>query len=322
MIGPAQHGVVRHAVRVARAAGIDVQHQLDLDDGAVGIRPAALHHWHFTDRLFGSSIEQATQRLLAAMDGVVGRHVVSLHDVPAATDDDRDIRRGDAYRRIAAAADAVVVASRHESSRLAGVGVEAAVDVIALPIVDNAGSPRCCRPVTARSVAVLGFVYPGKGHADVLDAVTDLPADVAVVVIGRASDGHEDLVDELQRTARRRGRRLDVTGYLSDAAVEQHLWSAGVPVVPARETSASASLGTWIGAGRRPLVARNGYTAELAGRDGALVTLYESDDLVTALRGALDRPATTWRSGPIPPDLGLAAVSRAHLALYARVLSS
>ena len=78
---------------------------------------------------------------------------------------------------------------------------------------DRAGRSRP-RPfdVAGPMVAVLGLIYPGKGHAAVLEALSTLPRDVALWALGAVSDGHDDLLGELERFAVRARRRIVVTG--------------------------------------------------------------------------------------------------------------
>jgi len=222
------------------------------------------------------------------------------------------------YFQVAEACAGVVVASTHERARLRRAGIGTPVDVIPLPIVPLAAPTTQRRATRRRSVAILGFVYPGKGHAEVIAAVGSLPPDVQVVALGRASDGHQPLVDCLRRTATSTDRRLLVTGYLDDATLADALHQVDVPVVAARSVSASASAATWIAAGRRPLVARNAYATELAAYDADLVTLYDPEHLTSAIERAIDDPSTTRRRGPIPQALQLSAVAEAHCELYRR----
>jgi glycosyltransferase involved in cell wall biosynthesis len=318
VVGPEEHGVVRHATMIAEAVDARIERHLDLSTVAGGPADTRVCHWHFTDRLFGASIEDATASFVDALAAISAPHVVTLHDVPAPTGSSRSARRVDGYRKVAEAADRLVVASTHERARLRRAGISAPVLVIPLPIVPAARPTLRRRATRRRSVAVLGFVYPGKGHAEVIAAVRPLPPDVQIVALGRPSDGHQPLVDCLRRTATSIDRRLLVTGFLDDVTLADALHHIDVPVVPARSVSASASTATWIAAGRRPLVARNAYTTELAGYDADLVTLYDPEDLTSAIAQAIDAPSSTRRRGPIPPPLQLSAVAEAHCELYRR----
>lgn len=318
VVGPEEHGVVRHAMTIAEAVDARIERHLDLSTVTTGRATTEVCHWHFTDRLFGASIEEATVSFVDALAVGTARHVVTLHDVPAPTGSSRSARRVDGYRQVAEAADGLIVASTHERARLRRAGITAPVLVIPLPIVPLAVPTTRRRATRRRSVAILGFVYPGKGHAEVIAAVGSLPPDVQVVALGRPSDGHQPLVDCLRRTATSMDRRLLVTGFLDDATLADALHQVDVPVVAARSVSASASAATWIAAGRRPLVARNAYSIELAAHDADLVTLYDPEDLTAAIERAIADPSTTRRRGPVPQALQLSAVAEAHCELYGR----
>ena len=255
VVGPDEHGVVRHAMTIAEAVDARIERRFDLSTVTAGAAGSGVCHWHFTDRLFGSSIEEAAASFVDTLAVATARHVVTLHDVPAPTGSSRSARRVDGYRQVAEAADGLVVASAHERHACGGP---------ASPHPSSSSRCRSCRSARRphgggrqrrRSVAILGFVYPGKGHAEVIAAVRSLPPDVQVVALGRPSNGHEPLVECLRRTATSMDRRLLVTGYLDDATLADALHQVDVPVVAARSVSASASVATWIAAGRRPLVA-------------------------------------------------------------------
>jgi glycosyltransferase involved in cell wall biosynthesis len=320
LIGPEEHGVVRYGTTIAGAAGVALARHEDVAScRAAPPGGADVYHWHFTDRLFGPSIEVACDAFVDVVDRIDGRHVVTMHDVPPAGGSPRDGRRAAAYRRVATRCDAVVVASRHERCRLLAAGIHRDVTVIPLAVVPAAVAARRAPPSGGRSIGVLGFVYPGKGHADVLAACDDLPPDVGVVALGRPSDGHGDLVDELRALATGHGRRFEVTGFLTDHDLATAIEAVDVPVVPARHISASASLADWVAGGRRPLVVDNDYSAELASIDPDLITRYRPHELASALRRALDNPSSTRRSTPVPAVLRLDAVAAAHRALFCAV---
>jgi glycosyltransferase involved in cell wall biosynthesis len=204
---------------------------------------------------------------------------------------------------MAEVASAVVVASRHELRLLAACGSRGGevVHVVPLPVPRLAPSPAVERGTEPRAVAVLGFLYPGKGHEQVLDALDGLPSGVGLLALGRPSDGHEDLVEDLERRARDRGRTLEVTGYVPDEQLPGLLRSAVVPVAPHEHLSASGSINTWIGAGRRPLVPRSDYVLELLDRSPDCVRVY--DELPAALRQVWEEPGLSWADGPGRPTL-------------------
>jgi glycosyltransferase involved in cell wall biosynthesis len=328
IVGPAEHGVVQHASAVAAAIGGRTIHADRSEDIApIDGADADVVHLHYTDQLFGPDTTSAATRFAALARRINAPIVVTLHDLPLPDGTARSARRARTYATVAAAATTTIVSSASERRRLGDHGIVGDVAVIPLPVRTPASMPerfptRTGTQTQTPVVAILGFIYPGKGHDEVIDALaTAGRGDTVVVAIGRASDGHEDLVPELTERSRQGGQRLVTTGYLDDAAVAAWLASVDVPVVPATQPSASASLHAWIGAGRRPLVAASPYGCEIAGHGEDLVTLYPPGDarsLAAAIGRALDDPASTWRTGPPPPRLTMAAVADAHRAVYAK----
>ena len=328
--GPATHGVTRLALelsatpalrdepvrRVAQAVGADLVAALG---GADGPAPDGWVHVHVTDRLFGRSADDAADRLAAL--GAARPMTVTLHDLPQPSDGATAFpRRAAAYARIVAASRGVVLSSRHEDElltdalALAGwTGPHRPRAVVPLPI----DPPADRRPHPVRrppDLALLGYLYPGKGHAQALAALRDLPADVGLVALGRPSDGHDDLVDALCAEAATLGRRFEVTGYLPDADLATRLREVAVPVAPHRHLSASGSINSWLSAGRRPLVPRGRYVDELESRCPGALFVY--DDLAVACEQALAEPQLTW----LDPQVRLHPTRAEAGAAYAAVL--
>ncbi|MBN9102954.1 MAG: hypothetical protein J0I49_33400 [Pseudonocardia sp.] len=310
--GPPRHGVVRHAWLVARLAE------------AHGVRSAGgaadLTHVQFTDALFGPDVAAAATAFEVWAATVPRPLVVTLHDVPGADPDPaRDAHRGRGYARVAAVADAVVVSSEHEAANLErSTGRSAAVIPLPVETLPTGGA----RPAWAGrpTLAVLGFVYPGKGHADAIDAAarSGIPL---VAALGAVADGHAGLHRELRERAADRGVDLLVTGSLTDADLAAAAAAATVPLAPARRVSASGSLATWIGCGRRPVAARGPYTAELAARHPDGLWLYDTDaELDAAVAACQADPSWTRAEPGAGPDVG-PDVGAAHAALYRRVLA-
>lgn len=331
--GPEQHGVVRFGLDLAaglHAAGaggpVVRVATAELVGGAVPepLRGCPLVHTQYTDRLYGATCEEAAARFVAvaAALGRAGSQVsVTLHDLPAPDGTDGappelSRRRAAAYRRVVAAGHTVVVCSAAERDRLAAFApaAEPRVAVVPLPVPTPTPAPH---PVPAvEDVTVLGFLYPGKGHEEVLRAMCGLPPSYPLVALGRVSDGHDDLLPRLRAVAAEHGRGVRVSGFVPDDDLPTALRAAGVPVAPHRHVSASGSIATWWGAGRRPLVPSVPYTRELlAGWPGSL-GLYD-DDLPAALATAAARPETTWLSD-VAVGPSLAAVAAAYLEALTR----
>ena len=215
------------------------------------------------------------------------------------------------------------MSSNHEGERLRACGVSAEPTVIPLPIEPIAPVAASeAFEVAGPMVAVLGHIYPGKGHRAVLEALSTRRDDLALWAVGAVSPGHDDLLGELERFAVRARRRFVVTGHLDDASLAAAIRRADVPVVPAVAPSASASLATWIAHGRRPLTADSAYARELTSGALELLTRYRPDDpqdLASAISQALAEPASTVRSAPIPERFRGRTVAAQHCAVYRRV---
>ncbi|WP_374945916.1 hypothetical protein [Agreia sp.] len=316
----AQHGVSQYSSAVATAVERLTGVSLRLPSAALrGDRVPARTHLHFTDRLWGSSPEDAAERIeaIAARSAIT----VTFHDVPQASDGSVNFaRRSDCYRRVLAASHGAVFNSLHEVDVLRGFTDPAGrVHVIPLP-VDRQASARV-RPESDGNVAVLGFYYPGKGHLEVLRAVARI-ADTTSLrpglsFLGRASAGHEGDLDRLASLADRLGVALEVSGYLEDDELIERSRRASVGVAAHRHFSASGSINTWIAAGRRPLVVDGRYVREIAERRPGTVTVLDSTrDLAAGIVAALENPGSTWvhESAVTSPDV--ADVASAYLAWW------
>lgn len=270
----------------------------------LGEHPPERAHLHFTDRLWAGSPADAA----ALVERIAARTAltVTLHDVPQASDGPKNLpRRTDCYARVAAVARGVVVNSRHEAAHLAEAGiVPRALDVVPLPV---APAPRGPRPEPGSpDVAVLGFFYPGKGHAEVVDAVAAAKAPrPRVTVLGGPSAGHENDLRVLTERAAAQGVAVDVTGFVPEEQLIARCRAVAVPVAAHRHFSASGSIATWIAAGRRPLVVDGRYAREMAALRPATMRLVAPEGLAEAIADALADPASTW--------LAEGAVTRPHL---------
>ncbi len=104
---------------------------------------------------------------------------------------------------------------------------------------------------------------------------------------------------------------LEITGPVSTTRWRSYTAQVGVPVVPSMRPSSSASLMSWIGAGRRPLVAANEHSVEVAERLAGHLVLFDgtADALADAAAVALADPATTWSCRPVAHEWTLAGVA-------------
>lgn len=294
VLGGPRHGVGRYAAEVAGACGATVVR----DVAAVGPGPGPVH-LHVTDRLLGATPAAAADEVerLARLVPLT----LTLHDVPQPTDGPVFAARAAAYGRMVRAARGWVVSSEHERALVArwcdaSVEVAARGAVVPLP-VPAPGPPGAVRTDPRPVLGIFGFVYPGKGHRQVVRAAsalrrTGVPA--SVLVVGGAAAGHDDEVVDLRRLAEARGVPIDVTGHVPDGEVTALLRSVAVPVVAHRNVSASGSLNSWLAAGRRPLVRDGAYAREMAALREGTATLFRDDTLADRAADALRRPASTW----------------------------
>lgn len=329
-LGPARHGVRRYGelVEDAVSRSVPTGRWVRSDDGATGplAAPATdeltapVAHVQFSDHLVSVDDFEGVVRALRSARAD-RRIVATFHDCPGIGHDAAplDTQRAATYAQAQAAVDAVIVCSDHERQGLQGVGVPGDIRVIAHLVEDRtAGGPPS--PATARpTIAILGFIYPGKGHDWVIDACALVGRPVELLFLGGAATGHHDLVEELVVQARRRHVRCRVTGWLDEAQLGAWLVDTDVPVVAHRAPSASGSLATWLSAGRRPLVVDTPYARELDTQAPGALSLVDAADgshgLARTIEAALDDPRSSRRTGPLDA-LGPAAIAAAHLQLY------
>lgn len=272
IIGPDGHGVTEYALALARHTGGHVVRD-------TGPLPPGPVHVTFTDHLFGPGPEEAVDNVLARCAG----HPlsISLHDIPQPQEGtQRFARRSPAYLRLAEAADLVVCNSRHEASFF-----DSPVEVIPLPVpaLDSPYEPE------AGTVGILGFIYPGKGHDELIRIMAGTGWELRA--IGGVSAGHDDWARYLQDLAVECGVSLSITGYLPEEELAVAMGRIAVPVCAHRHYSASGSLMSWLGAGRHVLVSDSPYTREVARRWPGRI------GIVSDWREALRQAAAS----PVPP---------------------
>ena len=320
LLGPDTHGVTRYAGEVADAARAPVVRDV------AELVPGAAVHLHLTDRLLGrdprdaaAAVEQLARRV---------RLTVTLHDVPQPTDGPVFAARAEAYGRIVRASHAWATNSWHEHALVdRWIAAGARGTVIPLPVHATPGPPGPSRAVAGLVpaepvVGVFGFVYPGKGHRQVVRAVAALRRAgtmASVRVLGDAAPGHADEVEALLRTSRERGVPVEVTGRVAEDDLVRALRDVSVGVTAHRNVSASGSLNSWIAAGRRPLVRDGSYAREMAALRPGTLNLFDDATLVPCLDAALRRPTSTWTSPSA--DLGprLEETAAAYRAWWASV---
>lgn len=294
-----RHGVARYARELAAGVGALVGREVSLPEPSWsgGDAPSRVHA-QFTDRLWAGSPEDAAARFVALADG--RRVGVTLHDVPQPSDGHAFERRIAAYGRVIAAAGLVVVNSRHELALLDEVGLRPrSVVVVPLP----AATPRPAGDAEEAGqaeeaafdpvVAVLGYIYPGKGHREAIDATAASGTGLAVRALGAPSPGHDADAAALVAHGASLGVDVSVSGFLSDHVLDAAAARVAVPVVAHQHFSASGSINSWVSAGRRPLVLRTRYTEEMDALRPGTLTLVDAAGLAAAIGRASADPAST-----------------------------
>ncbi len=306
------HGVARIARQVAGVVGAPV-----LGVAATMELAPTRVHVHVTDRLFGDSAAAAAETLV-----VLARHhrtTVTLHDLPQPGDGAAFAGRARAYAAVLAEVDGWVVSSHHEAdlaaTHLAPGSRPTVVPLPVLPVPTALAGP--ARPADDQPavVGVLGWVYPGKGHAEVVRACAGLP--VVVRALGRTSPGHDDLLRELVALGVDHGVGFEATGWVPEDELTDQLAEVDVPVAAHRHVSASGSVNSWLAARRRPLVSTGAYAEEMARLRPGTLTLVADDDLAGAVRRALGDPASTRLADDVGTTPHLADTAAAYLAFWA-----
>lgn len=302
IVGPDNHGVTAYAVRLAEASGASAIVR-EPEFGSAELPPGPVHVT-FTDHLFGPDPQTAVDRLL---DRIGSRALsVSLHDIPQPEEgEERFARRAEAYRRLAAAAWRVVVNSQHEAAFFEGAGEGTGrVHVIPLPVpeVESSYDP------VSRSVGVLGFLYPGKGHEVLIEQLAG--SGYILRCLGQVSAGHEKWAEQLLARAAQLGVPMEITGWLDDAELAAEMGRIEIPVCAHRHFSASGSLMTWLGAGRQVLVSDAAYSREIASRYESQLTLVSDGTWREAIDAFVPADPVT------PEHHGWAEVARAWNKLW------
>lgn len=315
LVHPGPHGVAVYAREIAAEVIRHAPETRSSAPDALAAVPAGTPlHAHVTDRLWGASPEEAAHALTA----LAARHplTVTLHDVPQASDGERNRpRRRAFYRAVTEAARGVAVNSAHERELLREEDVwHGEVEVVPLPV--QSVSATASAPLDD-AVGVLGYFYPGKGHDEAL-AATVAAGMTRLVVLGRASDGHGADLEAFVVRAADRGVVVEVTGWLDDADMVQRARRVAVPVIAHRHVSASGSLASWIGWGRRPLAVRNRYVDEMAVLRPGTLHVVEPHALVAEVAAARADAARTWH-GRDPVPFGRTDAARAYLRWWSGV---
>ncbi|MFB2572815.1 hypothetical protein [Micrococcus sp. IITD107] len=345
--GVVRHGLATARELIRQDGSVDLVHLPDaegLREWSAGNRAGGVAvHLDVTDSLFGDAPREAVALLTEALEG--NRTTLTLHDVPQPAEGAaRYAARAAAYADLAQWAAGIVVSSAHERTLLeriltehgGGSGTAASgpaassesaprITVVPLPVPDRRDPDAVHRARTDpaawarqlpeelsgldQDVVVLGFLYPGKGHAEALQALAAVrsqqsrpgsPAELPsrVTALGPVAAGHDHLVGELTEQAEALGLSFRATGFVADEHLDAALLAAGIPVAAHRNVSASGSLASWMSVGRRAIVPAGTYTQEMDRlRPGTLAVQPTADPLPALTAGiaaATTDPGLTW----------------------------
>ncbi|MGV0431434.1 glycosyltransferase family 1 protein [Corynebacterium sp. 20_84] len=294
VVGPDGHVVTEYALSLAAATKSDVLRETEFSNAEL---PDGFIHTTFTDHLFGDSPAAAVDNLLTRIGQ--RRLSISFHDIPQPEEgDERFARRAPAYLRLARACNesggVAVTNSDHEARFFRSQGMDVSVVHLPIPRVESTYAPE---PGT---VGVLGFLYPGKGHEDLIRALAG--TGYRLRFLGSVSSGHEEWANGLLRRATDAGLDAEITGWLTDDELAAEMGRTAVPVCAHKHFSASGSLMTWLGAGRRVLATDSDYTREIDAWLPGRITLIDPTapggwaaaiDAFTN-PGPADPPSWTW----------------------------
>ena len=241
------------------------------------------------------------------------------------------LRDRQTLRWIAGNTTGVIVCTHEEKQRLVSFFEGRSLTVIP-HFIENRRSPPSRQ--TARrelgldafkTVVLLGFVYPGKGHEVALAALRLLPPEYLLVFAGGATGRGQHYLRGLEKQARDMGlaERLRITGFLSEAALESYLVAADTAICPFIEMSASGSLSTWLSLGTVPIIASTlpqiqSYTTLAPDA----ISLFPTGDH-TALAGAIltaRADETQEARSHLRELLSVRKIAEAHCELYSKQL--
>ena len=287
LLGEPGDGIRAYAERIFASGRVPDDHAVLItpDDTLPTVAPGDVVHVHVTDRL----VERHPRRwewVTAAARSVAV--VMTVHDVPQMEEGlARFDRRVATLRAIVEPADLVVTNSESERRTLHEIGIDARVVPHPIfPVPPVTAGPRL------RSLTVVGFIHPGKGVIDLLDAVGHVAGTVLegwhLRLVGAVAAGHDAHLDAIRHAAEGIGLPTVHTGAVDDRRWAWELTHAGVAICPHLHMSASGSLLSWIAAGRRPVTSATPFVRELAAeRRGALHLVHRRADWAPAIHSAV-----------------------------------
>jgi glycosyltransferase involved in cell wall biosynthesis len=175
-------------------------------------------------------------------------------------------------------------------------------------------------------ITLQGFIYSGKGHNLVIEAMADLASDIKNLKLifagGPPVSGNYEMVDAVIALAKeKKVDNLEITGYLSEEELEMYLMATDLAVCPFSRCSASGSLSTWISLGRTILASDLPQIAEYNKLEpGAIETFnpYTPNALAEAIREILPicSNSDNLSLAKLQKKLSISAIFERHLNDY------
>ena len=157
-----------------------------------------------------------------------------------------------------------IVHTRADRDRLAKIGVSVSrISVIvhgippAQELPDATESKQKLQVEGRRVVTLFGFLSRKKGHHLAIEAISQVPNDVVLLLAGgQHPDDHSSYTAELQRDIETRGLtdRVRITGYLPGHDLPVVMAATDVAIAPYQQTSGSGSIANLLAYGR-PVIA-------------------------------------------------------------------
>jgi glycosyltransferase involved in cell wall biosynthesis len=179
-----------------------------------------------------------------------------------------------------------------------------------------------------RVIVLQGFIYDGKGHPLLVEALPHLPQTVKVVFAGGVAPKSERYMQGLEKRMEelKVSDRITITGYLPNQDLNEYLMAADLALCPFTSMAASGSVATWIALGRPILASKLPQIDEInALVPGAIDTFanISPDGLTIALLKWLVADAKTNtqvdKLRVLRERLSIARIAQEHMDLYRQI---
>ncbi|MER3433506.1 MAG: glycosyltransferase [Leptolyngbya sp. ERB_1_1] len=176
-------------------------------------------------------------------------------------------------------------------------------------------------------ITLLGFIYSGKGHQLLIEALPQLPDTVKVVFAGGANSGQEAYYQGLMALAEKIGvsDRIRVTGYLSEQDLEQYLIATDLAVCPFQRASASGSLSTWISVAQPILASNIAQVSEYNDLEPNAIQVfhpYTATALGQSIEAKISRQHDNQAISRLRQQLAISTIFDQHLSCYEETLAT